>query len=687
MRYFLGVDVGGTFTDVVVGDTDGHVATVKVPTTPDDPREGVAAGVAEILRAQGVGPRRVSRVVHGTTLAANVILERKGSDVAFVTTEGFGDMLRLGRESRQEEDRFDLFFRPPVAPVAHGLTFEVRERVDSRGKVLVEPDVSHLRRVAAQVAESGARSVAIECRAALPAEAYVVTSSEVWPEVREYERAMTTVMCAYVGPVMNRYLAGLQDQLAAIGLRCPIEVMESSGGVMSASLASRRPVYTIESGGAAGVMAAAFVGRLIDANEVVSFDMGGTTAKTGIVRQGRPDVTHDCHVGGVSTAGNRRAGSGYPVKIPVVDLAEVGAGGGSIASVDSGGALRVGPESSGSVPGPACYGRGGAAATVTDANLLLGYLRPGKLEAGVSLSEELAAQAVRQHVAAPLSLPVPAAARAIHDVANATMASAIRVVTVQRGIDPRRFTLVAFGGAGPMHAVELAEMFGIDEVAVPRGAGVAAALGLITSDLVVERARTWIMPLASARPSEVAAVYEELERHAEAELPSGREDLTVARSVDVRYRGQAHELTVPAPSGPMSAASLEELGRSFGARYRDAYGVDLAAPTELVTFRVRLVRQVEKLSPVAHALARRDADPALAGHRPVWLGGSHGFVECPVYGWEKLAPGSLVTGPAVVEGPDTTVVAPPQSSVHVDRWWNLRLRRSTGPPAARDGRL
>src|SRR5437763_4530343 len=372
IRYFLGVDVGGTFTDVVVGDTDGHVATVKVPTTPDDPREGVAAGVAEILRAQGVGPRRVSRVVHGTPLAANVILERKGSDVAFVTTEGFGDMLRLGRESRQEEDRFDLFFRPPVAPVAHGLTFEVRERVDSRGKVLVEPDVSHLRRVAAQVAESGARSVAIcllhayaeprhellvaeECRAALPAEAYVVTSSEVWPEVREYERAMTTVMCAYVGPVMNRYLAGLQDQLAAIGLRCPIEVMESSGGVMSASLASRRPVYTIESGGAAGVMAAAFVGRLIDANEVVSFDMGGTTAKTGIVRQGRPDVTHDCHVGGVSTAGNRRAGSGYPVKIPVVDLAEVGAGGGSIASVDSGGALRVGPESSGSVPGPACY--------------------------------------------------------------------------------------------------------------------------------------------------------------------------------------------------------------------------------------------------------------------------------------------------------------------------------------------
>src|SRR5437763_1658631 len=409
IRYFLGVDVGGTFTDVVVGDTDGHVATVKVPTTPDDPREGVAAGVAEILRAQGVGPRRVSRVVHGTTLAANVILERKGSDVAFVTTEG-------------------------------------------------------------------------------------------WPEVREYERAMTTVMCAYVGPVMNRYLAGLQDQLAAIGLRCPIEVMESSGGVMSASLASRRPVYTIESGGAAGVMAAAFVGRLIDANEVVSFDMGGTTAKTGIVRQGRPDVTHDCHVGGVSTAGNRRAGSGYPVKIPVVDLAEVGAGGGSIASVDSGGALRVGPESSGSVPGPACYGRGGAAATVTDANLLLGYLRPGKLEAGVSLSEELAAQAVRQHVAAPLSLPVPAAARAIHDVANATMASAIRVVTVQRGIDPRRFTLVAFGGAGPMHAVELAEMFGIDEVAVPRGAGVAAALGLITSDLVVERARTWVMPLASAVP-------------------------------------------------------------------------------------------------------------------------------------------------------------------------------------------
>ena len=688
-RYFLGVDVGGTFSDVVLGDTDGGVAVAKVTTTPEDPRLGVIAGIGEVLATHRVDPGQVTRLVHGTTLATNVILEGRGSETAFVTTAGFGDMLRLGRESRQDDDRFNLFFGTPAPPVPHARTFEVTERVDARGNVVAALDPFEVDDVARRVAESGVRGVAIcllhayahpahedvvaaACRAALPDDAFVITSSEVWPEMREYERAMTTVMCAYVGPVMAQYLAGLEIRLAEMGIGCPIQIMESSGGVMSASLASRRPIYTVESGGAAGIMAAGFVGRLIDADQVLSFDMGGTTAKTGIVRQGRPDITHDFHVGGVDGSGGLRRGRGYPVKIPVIDLAEVGAGGGSIASVDSGGGLRVGPRSAGSVPGPACYGRGGTEPTVTDANLLMGYLKPGRLSGGISLDPELSAKAIESAIGGPLGFDVATAAHAIHNVANASMAAAIRVVTVQRGIDPRDFTLVAFGGAGPLHAVELADTFGIGQVVIPRAAGVASAIGLITSDLAAERVLTRLMPTDTADPAGVAAVFDEIEAQAVRELPGGEGELVVRRAVEARFRGQAHQLTVPAPPGPVSTASIAEIERAFLDRYREAYGIDLDAPTELVNFRVRVSRTVEKLTPVPHpAGAASTPDPS--GERPVAFAAAE-LAPCPVFSWERLAPGSRLVGPAVIEGYDTTVVVPPGHLVETDRWWNLLIR-------------
>ena len=686
-RYFLGVDVGGTFTDVVLGDTDGGVAVAKVSTTPDDPRLGVVAGIGEVLATHGVEPSRVTRVVHGTTLATNVILERRGGDIAFVTTAGFGDMLRLGRESRQEDDRFNLFFQTPAPPVPRARTFEVTERIDARGNVVVALDPAQAAEVARRVSESGVQGVAIcflhayahpaheeamaaACRTALPDDAFVITSSEVWPEMREYERAMTTVMCAYVGPVMARYLGGLEARLREMGIGCPIEIMESSGGVMSASLASRRPIYTVESGGAAGIIAAGVVGGLIGEDRVLSFDMGGTTAKTGIVRQGRPDITHDFFVGGADGSGGLRRGRGYPVKIPVVDLAEVGAGGGSIASVDSGGGLRVGPRSAGSIPGPACYGRGGTEPTVTDADLLMGYLKSGRLSGGISLDPDLGAKAIESAIGGPLGFDVFTAAHAIHNVANASMAAAIRVVTVQRGIDPRDFTLVAFGGAGPLHAVELADIFGIGRVVIPRAAGVASAIGLITSDLVAERVLTRLMPTEEADPAVVGAVFDELEEQAVRELPGGGE-LVVRRAVEARFRGQAHQLTVPAPAGPVSAASIAEIDRAFLDRYRDAYGIDLDAPTELVNFRVRVSRTVEKLAPVPQS-AGTTSTPDPSGERPVGFAAPE-LAPCPVFSWERLAPGSRLVGPAVIEGYDTTVVVPPGHSVETDRWWNLLI--------------
>jgi N-methylhydantoinase A len=694
-RYFLGVDVGGTFTDVVLGDSSGGVAVTKVTTTTEDPREGVARGVAELLLAEGVDPGAVTRLVHGTTLATNVIQEQAGSDIALVASAGFGDLLRLGREFRQEDERFDLFFQVPPSPVPRHRTFEIRERVDAHGVVLTPLDESELAQLTEALAATGVRGVAIcllhsyrapeheqkvgeACRAALGPDIFVVTSSEVWPELREYERAMTTVMCAYVGPVMTAYLAGLEGCLAELGIRCPIEIMESSGGVMSASLAARRPIYTVESGGAAGVIAAGFLGGVIGADQVLSLDIGGTTAKAGVARRGRADITHDFHVGG-SGAGGSRARSTYPVKIPVIDMAEVGSGGGSIASVDSGGALRVGPRSAGSVPGPACYGRGGTDPTVTDANLLLGYLRPGPLSGGISLDPALSEKAIQVAIAGPLGLDVLAAARAMHDIANATMAAAIRMVTVQRGIDPREFVMVAFGGAGPMHAAELAGTFFVPTVVVPHAAGVASALGLIASDLTVDRVRTHLLPLDPASALAVGACYSEVEALARAELPptAGLEGGGVERSVDVRYRGQAHQLTVPAPGGPVTESTIAAIGRAFAERYRATYGIALDAPTEMVNFRVRVTRTVEKLSLRPHdgAATGRAAFPVSA--RPVLFSGSN-HTRCPVYRWEDLEPGMRIGSPSIVEGSDTTVVAPPGCGVELDRWGNLVLRREDG---------
>jgi len=701
VTYVLGVDVGGTFTDVVLGTADGDVTVAKVMTTPADPGDAVVAGVGGVLARAGVGAGQVTRLVHGTTLATNVILERRGSDIAFVTTQGFADVLRLGREVRQEEERFDLFFRTPDPPVSRARTFEVRERVAATGEVLVPLEAADAAEVARAVAASKPAAVAIcllhsyanpeherrlaeACRAALPAGTYVAASSEVWPEIREYERAITTALCASVGPVMSGYLSRLADRLAAVGITCPIEIMESSGGVMSAPLAARRPIYTIESGGAAGVIAAGFIGRLIGAPEVISFDMGGTTAKTGIVRHGRPDITHEFKLGGSRGSEGGRRGGGYPVRIPVVDLAEVGAGGGSVASVDEAGSLSVGPRSAGSVPGPACYGLGGTEPTVTDANLLLGYLRSGELSGGVRLDPELSRQAVGRHVAAPLGLDAIAAALAIHQVANAAMAAAIRVVTVQRGIDPAGFTLVGFGGAGPMHAAELADIFGIEEVVVPRAAGVASAVGLIASDLVVDRSVTRLMATASATPASLGAVFAELEAAARAELPDGGPagtpsgaaseeagGLVVSRSVDVRFRGQAHQLTVDADGGP------DAIHAAFRTCYLETYGIDVDGASELVTFRVRVIRPVEKLTPVRHPDppgGPTEAQPA--GARPVLFADAAGFVSCPVFEWTALGTGSFVAGPAIIEGPDTTVVVPPPFSARVDSWSNLILRRS-----------
>ncbi|GAA3822018.1 hydantoinase/oxoprolinase family protein [Sphaerisporangium flaviroseum] len=680
MSYAIGVDVGGTFTDVVVSGRSVTVA--KVLSTHEDPADGIVTGITEALGRAGVAPGAVTRVVHATTLATNAVLERRGVRVAYVTTRGFRSAIPLGRYARVEEDRYDLRFVPPPPPVAPEDCFEVPERVGPRGETLEELDEDAVRRVAALIAERGITSVAVcllhsyadpghETRVAailretLPPGSTVVTSSEVWPELREYERATTTIMSAYIGPVMARYLGRLRERLDAIGVTAPVHVMESGGGIMSAELAARKAVATIESGPAAGVLAAALTGH----PDIISFDMGGTTAKTCVIRNGRPEITHEFHVGGKGSYGGRRAGTGVPIKTPAIDLAEVGAGGGSIAWVDAAGALKVGPRSAGSEPGPACYGRGGGEPTVTDANLVLGYLDPSSL-GSLPLSPELADKAVDQRLAWPLGVSRAEAAHAVHEIANAAMGSAVHVVTVQRGIDPRGFVMVAFGGAGPMHAARVAERFGIDTVIVPPHCGVGSAAGLLAGDLSTDRV---LSRLGAGDPS---AVFAELAAGAARDLglAPDSQDVTVERSVDVRFAGQAHDLTVP------WSDALDELSERFFAKYQQVYGIAQRGPVEIVSYRVRLTQRaatpppahegVPGRSPHDGGAGARDEDRAGAGGggrtavRRAWFPEAGGFTATPVLTREHLrgtsgAGPASATGPAIIEDAEATIVVPP----------------------------
>ncbi|WP_031170614.1 hydantoinase/oxoprolinase family protein [Streptosporangium roseum] len=669
MSHAIGVDVGGTFTDAVLSGPDGRMSVAKCLSTHDDPTDGIVTAVTAALGR--TDPSTVTRVVHATTLATNAVLERRGVRVAYVTTLGFRSAIPLGRYARVEEDRYDLRFDPPAPPVAAEDCFEVPERVNSRGEVLRPLDEAAVVRVGEEIARRGVTAVAVcllhsyanpshERRIAEILGALVPTvviSSEVWPELREYERATTTIMSAYVGPVMAGYLRRLTARLAAVGITAPVHVMDSAGGVMSAELAARRAVTTIESGPAAGVLAAAATGY----PDVISFDMGGTTAKTCVIRDGAPEITHEFHVGGKGSFGGRRAGTGVPVKTPAIDLAEVGAGGGSVAWVDPAGALRVGPRSAGSEPGPACYGLGGEEPTVTDANLVLGYLDPASFAGGtMPLSRDLAEKAVARRLAGPLGVSGAEAAHAVHEIANASMGSAVHVVTVQRGIDPAGFVMVAFGGAGPMHAARVASRFGISTVVVPAYCGVGSAAGLLSGDLSTDR-------VLSALDADPGQVFAALATAAARDLGVSPDSpgVSVTRSADMRFTGQAHDLTVPWTDSPT------ELAGRFSARYLQVYGIAQEGPTEIVGYRVR-VTQAAARAPRSPAAPATPGLPALAGlpgagtagggatrparRRSAYFPEAGGYVEVPVFTRAGLGE---VAGPAIVEDAESTIVVPP----------------------------
>jgi N-methylhydantoinase A len=696
---FVGVDIGGTFTDVVlVEHASGRTWNAKTLTTSARPEAGVVTGIVDALAQAGAAGRDVRRLVHATTLATNLVLERKGARVAYVATRGFGPLFHLQQLGRTSPEIFDAIpTGPPPAPlVPLDRILEVGGRMAWEGTVIEPWDEADAHATVDALARLEPQAVAV-CllhayanpdheqrlgeliRRRLP-DVYTALSSDVWPEAGEIERASTTVLSAYVGPIMARYLSVLEAELATRGVTCAVQVMQSSGSVMPAEVASRKAVSSIESGPAAGVIASAEIARRTGRRNLLSFDMGGTTAKVGLIRDGQPAITSSFRVGGRVSAGHQA--DGETIRIPVIDLAEVGAGGGSIASVDDGGFLRVGPRSAGASPGPACYGLGGEDPTVTDANVVLGYLGAGSFLGGtMRIRPDLGRDAIARRIAERLDLDVVTAAHGIHELANVHMGTAVRLLTIQRGIDPREFAVTALGGAGPLHIARIAEQFGVGTIVVPPSPGVASAYGLLTTDIAYDFVRSAHVDAGRDRATELQRMFDDMEAVGRDELR--REHLAdtavrIERSARMHFQYQAGQLTVPFPAGPITEETVHDVEERFRDRYEELY---LVRPDEVCVFvnvAVRAIGTVAKAQRAAVPITGRDPEHARTGARAVYFVEADGFTSTPVYDRLRLRPGDHVDGPAVIEEPDSTIVCPPGYTAAVDEHQNVVL---TGPPS------
>jgi N-methylhydantoinase A len=686
MTVRVAVDIGGTFTDATLIDEEsGAVSIAKVLTTPADPSEGFMQAVDRALADGKVKAAQVGFVVHATTVATNAIIEGKIARGGFVTTEGFRDLLEIARQVRPS--LYDTQFEKAKPLVPRDRAVTVAERLGPAGEVLRALEDDSVRAAAEILRREEVETVAVcllhayvnpehEQRVgAILAEELpgvpVSLSAEVAPEFREYLRASTTVINAVIRPVVERYLERIESRLADAGVQAKLLVMQSSGGVFSSEAARTRPVFMVESGPAAGVIASAYLGETLGRPDILSFDMGGTTAKVGLIQDGQPSVTKNYNVGGHAGAGiGGMSLSGYPVRTPVVDLVEIGAGGGSIAWVDSGGLLRVGPQSAGADPGPVCYRRGGTEPTVTDANVVLGRLNPDYFLGGeIGLDVDGARRAIEERCAKPLGLNVTAAANGIVEIANAAMVNALHLISVQRGYDPRDFVLFGFGGAGPVHANALARDAEIPTLLIPRSPGIFSATGLLTTDLKLDTAVTVMRRVDELDAEEVEASFAELEEAGRGELE--REGLAAGamsfvRKIDLRYVGQSFELTIPAGD--------DLLGR-FHAEHDRTYGFAAPdEPVEVVSLRLTSVGTIAKPPPrPLESGGRAEARE----RRQVYFAESDGYVDCPIYDRYALPAGASFPGPAVVEEFDSTTVVHPGFTVRVDDAGNLVIERET----------
>ena len=691
-EFRVGVDIGGTFTDIVFLGGDGRVLARKVASTLDDYSRAVLDGIADGLEDLGVAPGSVSEVSHGFTVATNAIIEQKGAHTALITTEGFRDILEFRRNRTPR--LYDLYYEKSPTLIKRQYRLEVGERLNFRGEVLRPLDVDDVDRAVQSVLDSGVESVAVcllhsyanpdheqyiaqVLRQRAP-EVILTLSSDLLPEMKEYERTSTTVINSYVRPVVERYLTLLTGGLTDMGVTVPLTVMQSNGGLATSDIAKERPVYCIESGPAAGVVGAYHLGRRLGMSNLMTLDMGGTTAKASIIENGEMLQAPEYEVGGEISVGHRLLrGSGHILRVPAIDLAEVGAGGGSIATVDRSGSLRVGPQSSGAFPGPACYRLGGPDATVTDADVLLGYLNPHHLLAGdFEIDAELARQAVADHVARPLGLSEVEAAHGIHTLVNSNMGRALRAVSSERGRDPRRFDLVCFGGGGPVHAAGLAEMLDISRVVVPPFPGVFSSFGLLVADVEHHFVQTYFKTFDEIDLEALSELLEGLWQEGRRQLRlEGFDDQhhELITQVDMKYEGQVSDLTVPFPPGPVNRASLASVARNFDLEHEQSFGYSTDAGYQLVNVRV-IARGLSEQSRMPERFELAAGSAGAQTSRNVYFGPNRGWADTPVVSRGSLA-GQSVNGPLIIEEYDSTTVVPPGWTAAVDEASNIILER------------
>ena len=688
----LGVDIGGTFTDLVLAGPDGALHTHKRLSTPEDYGLGIRDGVAALLGELGLDPAAIGRVVHGTTVATNAVLEGKGALTGLVTTSGFRDVLEMRRLRIPE--MYTLNYRRSEPLVPRRLRLEADERMGPEGQVWRPLDRASVEAAAERLAAAGVEAVAVcllhayanpdherqiasVLRERLGDSVFLTCSSDLLPVIREYERTSTTVINAYLGPVIRGYLGRLREHLQAIGVTAPILVMKSDGGIMSAAAAAEKPAYIVESGPAAGVIGAAHTGARDGVADCITLDMGGTTAKASIVEAGEVARTGDYEVGaGINLSSKLVMGGGHALKLPVIDISEIGAGGGSLVRVDAGGLVRVGPDSAGAVPGPVAYGQGGTEPTFCDAVLTLGWLNPHHLVGGgLEIDAEAAARAVGERIAAVLGKDVLDAAHGILEVACGTMMRAVKAVSTYRGRDPRDFALFAFGGNGPVVAAAIADLLEMTTVVVPPNPGVFSAYGLLLSDIEQETARSHLALLSDTGPAALDALFRDLEAGLASEMAAeghGAGDYAVRRIAELRYEGQAHELAVPVASGPDGLPDTGAMAAAFGDEHERTYGHRAdAEAVESVTLRAVATVAVEKPPPQPRPGAEVSA---LA--RPAFFGPLAGRQAVPVVAREGLSAAPR-NGPLIVEEYDATCVVPPGWTARLDAAQNIVLEKGS----------
>lgn len=695
--YRIGADIGGTFTDLVMSGPEGRIWTKKVLSTPDDYSRAIVEGTVAMLADAGVSGSAVSEIVHGTTVATNAILENRGAKTALITTKGFRDVLELRR--LRVPELFSLFYVPPKPLVERRLRLEADERMSAEGAVLRKLDERTVTAALDRIRQDGVEALAV-CllhsyrnpaherriselvRKRLPG-VFLSLSVDVLPEIREYERTSTTVVNAYIGPIVKRYLDSLSDGLKKAGIGGRLRIMQSNGGVMSAAAAAEKPAYIVESGPAAGVVGAHRAALAAGFPNVISFDMGGTTAKASLIEDGRHSWTTEYEVGaGIQLSSRLVKGRGHAVRLPVLDIAEVGAGGGSIVRIDSGGALKVGPQSAGAAPGPACYGLGGTEPTVTDANVVLGYISQGGLLGGaVRVNAELARRAVSNKVAKPLGLDTWEAAYGVNTVANTNMIRALKAVSTYRGRDPRECALFAFGGNGPVHAAGLAQSLGISTVIIPPAPGLFSAVGMLGAEPEHHFVQTVFARTGGITDASVERAFKEVEARAQKVMAAegyAASRTSWRRQADLRYTGQAWELTVDA-TAPRRGRLINTLVGLFHKEHQRTYGHNAPGEeVEVVNIRVSAtVSSGDGAASRGAGKASRTARKLAQVSREAYFGGTHGLIETPVIGRSDLK-ARPTSGPLIIEEYDATAVVPPGCAARLDKQGNIVISVVTG---------